>query len=207
MIFVPSSATWPSFTSPACSHSFTTCPNSPESAFKCRLRKSETVGIRRIEPDNAQEVEPFARRLGDPARRVDAVAIAVQQQRRHHRRVKRRLPALARIRGFDLTKVERLEHKRQNEASQMVLADKVLNARRQQQRLIDRPGPEGLAHKRTKSDSSKRRHHNPLLSRQAPRMASARRVPDVIRCGEAGPRPALDQSQQPTCSWEKRRPR
>ena len=51
----------------------------------------------------------------------------------------------------------------------MVLADKVLNARRQQQRLIDRPGPEGLAHKQTQSNSSKRRHHNPLLSRQAPR--------------------------------------
>ena len=81
---------------------------SPASAFKCRLRKSETVRIRRIEPDNAHEVDPFARRLGDPARRVDAVTIAVQQQRRHHRRVKRRLPALARIRGFDLTKVEML---------------------------------------------------------------------------------------------------
>ena len=107
--------------------------------------------IRRIEPDNAQEVDPFARRLGDPARRVDAVAIAVQQQRRHHRRVKRRLPALARIRGFDLTKVERLEHKRQNEASQMI-ADIGINSRRQQQRLIDRPGPEGLAHKQTESD-------------------------------------------------------
>ena len=51
-------------------------------------------------------------------------------------------------------------------SSQMVLADKVLNARRQQQRLIDRPGPEGLAHKQTESNSSKRRHHNPLLSRR-----------------------------------------
>ena len=49
------------------------------------------------------------------------MTIAVQQQRRHHRRVKRRLPALARIRGFDLTKVERLEHKRQNEASQIAI--------------------------------------------------------------------------------------
>ena len=39
----------------------------------------------------------------------------------------------------------------------------------EQQRLIDRPGPEGLAHKQTESNSSKRRHHNPLLSRQAPR--------------------------------------
>ena len=129
------------------------------------------------------EVDPFARRLGDPARRVDAVAIAVQQQRRHHRRVKRRLPALARIRGFDLTKVEMLEHKRQNEASQMVLADKVLNARRQQQRLIDRPGPEGLAHKQTESDSSKRRHHNPLFLGQAPsrRPAGARRVDRLVK--------------------------
>ena len=67
-----------------------------------------------------------------------------EQQPRHHRRVKRRLPALARIRGFDLTKVEMLEHKRQNEASQVVRADKVLHARRQQQRLIVSPGPEGL---------------------------------------------------------------
>ena len=168
MIFVPSSATWPSFTNPACSHSLRTCPNITGSAFKCRLRKSETCEIRRIEPDNAHEVDPFARRLGDPARRVDAVTIAVQQQRRHHRRVKRRLPALARIRGFDLTKVEMLEHKRQNEPSQMVLADKVLHARRQQQRLIDRPGPEGLAHKQAKSDSRKRRHQNPPFLGQAP---------------------------------------
>ena len=152
---------------------FAQLENLPEQSRKRLQVPLAEVGdgakIRRIEPDNAQEVDPFARRLGDPARRVDAVAIAVQQQRRHHRRVKRRLPALARIRGFDLTKVERLEHKRQNEASQMVLADKVLNARRQQQRLIDRPGPEGLAHKQTESNSSKRRHHNPLLSRQAPR--------------------------------------
>ena len=36
-------------------------------------------------------------------------------------------------------------------ASQMVLADKVLHALRQQQRLIDRPGPEGLAYKRSPS--------------------------------------------------------
>ena len=33
--------------------------------------------VRRIEPDNAHEVDPLARRLGDPARRVDPVAITV----------------------------------------------------------------------------------------------------------------------------------
>jgi hypothetical protein len=31
------------------------------------------------------------------ARRVDAVAIGIKQQHRHHRRIKRRLPALARV--------------------------------------------------------------------------------------------------------------
>ena len=43
LIFVPSSATWPSFTRPAFSASFKTCTNSPASAFRCRLRKSEIV--------------------------------------------------------------------------------------------------------------------------------------------------------------------
>ncbi len=47
---------------------------------------------------------------------ASAVAIGVEQQPRHHRRVKR--------------------------ARQVVSADKVLHARRQQQRLINRPGPE-----------------------------------------------------------------
>ena len=109
--------------------------------------------IRRIEPDEAHEVDPLARSLRDPARRVDAVAIAVQQKRRHHRRVERRLPALARVSRLDLAKVEVLKHQRQDKASQMALADKVLHARRQHQRLIDRPGPESLAHKQAESDS------------------------------------------------------
>ena len=45
----------------------------------------------------------------------------------------------------------------------MVLADRVLHARQGQRRLIDRPGPEGLAHKQARSDSRKRRHQNPLF--------------------------------------------
>ena len=74
-IFVPSSATWPSFTSPACSHSLRTCPSSPEKA-----PSSAACGSRRRcenPPDrarNAEEVIMFARRLGHLARRVDAVA-------------------------------------------------------------------------------------------------------------------------------------
>ena len=98
--------------------------------------------IRRVEPDDAHEVDPFARRLGDPARRVDPVAISVEQQRRHHRRIKRRLPARAPVGSLNLPKIELLDHKRQHKARQVVRADKVLHDRRQQQRLIDRPRAE-----------------------------------------------------------------
>jgi hypothetical protein len=148
LIFVPSSATWPSF-----AQLENLREQSGERLQMALAEVGDGAKIRRIEPDNAHEVDPLARRLSDPARRVDPVAIAVQQQRRHHRRIKRRLPALARISRFDLTKVEMLQHERQNETSQVVLADKVPHARRQQQRLIDRPRPEGLAHKRAESDS------------------------------------------------------
>jgi hypothetical protein len=56
LIFVPSNATWPSLTSPAVSHNFSTCRNNSPSAFKWRLRKSLIVReVRRIERDNPQE--------------------------------------------------------------------------------------------------------------------------------------------------------
>ena len=147
--------------------------NLPEQAGERLQMALAEVGdgakIRRIEPDNAHEVDPFPRRLGDPARRVDAVAIGIKQQRRHHRRVKRRLPALARVSGFNCAKIEMLDHQRQDKASQVALADKVLHARRQQQRLIDRPRAESLAHNRAESDSRRPRQNFPILLGQAPR--------------------------------------
>src|SRR5580693_5645193 len=136
--------------------------------------------IRRIESDDAHEVDPLARRLGDPARRVDAVAIAVQQQRRHHRRIKRRLSALARVSRFDGAKIEMLKHKRQNKARKVVLADKVPHAGWQQQRLIDLPGAERLAHEKAESDSRPPRHQNPLFLGQAPRQVVGSAKPSVL---------------------------
>jgi len=43
LIFEPSNATCPSFTSPTASHSLRTCTNRTFSADRCRLRKSEMV--------------------------------------------------------------------------------------------------------------------------------------------------------------------
>ena len=52
---------------------FAQLENLPEQSRKRLQVPLAEVGdgakIRRIEPDNAQEVDPFARRLGDPARR------------------------------------------------------------------------------------------------------------------------------------------
>ena len=45
----------------------------------------------------------------------------------------------------------------------MALADKVPHARRQQHRLINRPGAECLAHMRAESDSRRPRQKFPLL--------------------------------------------
>jgi hypothetical protein len=84
-----------------------------------------------IEPDNAREVDRLARRLGDPARRAEAFAIPYS-----HSVIiagsNSGCPSFARIGGFDPTKIEMLEHKRLNKASQVALADKVLHPRRQQ---------------------------------------------------------------------------
>ena len=143
--------------------------------------------IRRIEPDNAHEVDPLARRLGDPARRVDPIAIAVEQQPRHHRRIKRRLPAFARVGRFDGAKIEMLEHKRQNKARKVVLADEVPHAGRQQQRLVDIPGAERLAHEQAESDSRPRRYRIRYFSDRLLRGSGYRaRGGEVPGCRDGG---------------------
>ena len=125
--------------------------------------------IRRIEPDNAHEVDPFARRLGDPARRVDPVAIGVEQQRRHHRRIERRLPAIDPVDPFDLFQIDLLDHQVQDQPRQMILGDELLNCCRQQHRFVDLPGAVALAHRHAESDSPTPSQQNPRFLRQAPR--------------------------------------
>ena len=67
-----------------------------------------------------------------------------------------------------------IEHKRQNKPSQVVLADKILHPRRQQQRLIDRPRAKSLAHNPSRIRFASRRQQNPLLLGQAPRRRGLR---------------------------------
>src|SRR5208337_1572438 len=102
--------------------------------------------IRGIKRHNAHEIDALAARLGDPARRVDAAAIGIQQQRRHHGGIKRWLAVLAAVCAGDLRKVEIIAHQTQHKAGEMVLGHEVAHRRRQKQRLIDLPGAECLAH-------------------------------------------------------------
>jgi hypothetical protein len=102
--------------------------------------------IRRIETNNAHEIYPFPARLGDPARRVDATAIRIKQQHRHHGGVKRRLAPLAAVGAYDQGEVNGFLSQAQHKAGQMVRTNEVLHRRWQKQRLFDLPGAECLAH-------------------------------------------------------------
>jgi hypothetical protein len=140
------------------------------------------------------KVDAFPTSLGDPPRRVDPVAIAVQQQPRHHRRIKRRLPALDAVDPLDLFQIDLLDHQVQDEPRQMILVDELLNRRRQQHRFTDLPGAIALAHQQAESDSSPRRQQNPRFLRQAPT------APFV---GEAVAIPfAPDPRTVEVCSWK-----
>ena len=124
--------------------------------------------IRRVEADDAHEVDAFPTGLGDPPRRVDPVAIAVEQQRRHHRRIERRLPAIDAVHPLDRLQIDLLDHQVQDEPRQVVLVDELLNRRRQQHRLVDLPGAIALAHAQAESDLPRKRQPIPRFLRQAP---------------------------------------
>ncbi|MFZ1104566.1 MAG: potassium-transporting ATPase subunit KdpA [Hyphomicrobiaceae bacterium] len=127
--------------------------------------------IRRAEAHEAHEIDALAARLGDATRGIDAAAIRVQQQRRHHRRMERRLALHAGVAGQDLAQVQLLFDHAQHEPGEVVLAHKLLHRHRQEQRLVDLPGAKGLAHapgpNPTRRPQASRKR---LLSGQDPRM-------------------------------------
>src|SRR6516164_5384716 len=102
--------------------------------------------IGRVERHYAHEIDPLPARLGDAARGVDCAAVGIEQQRRHHHRVERRLALLAGIAGRDLSQVQLLGHQTHHEAGEMVFGHKVPHARRQKLRLVDLPVAKCLAH-------------------------------------------------------------
>src|SRR5271163_3124548 len=102
--------------------------------------------IRGIERHNAHEIDPLAAGLGDAPRGVDAAAVRIEQQRRHHGGIKRWLAPFAAIGTGDFAQTEIVSDHAQHKAGEMVLGHEVPHHRWQKQRLINPPGAECLAH-------------------------------------------------------------
>jgi hypothetical protein len=122
--------------------------------------------VRWIARHDHHEVRPLHRRPGDPPRRIQPARVRMQKQPRHHLRVERRLAKFARVAAGDLAQIEALSDQENNQPGQVVLSHVILNARRQQRRLVNLPGPKVLAHGRAKNQT--RRNLASDLLRQAP---------------------------------------
>src|SRR6516164_4985619 len=109
--------------------------------------------VRRIARHDHHEVRPLHRRPSDPPRRIEAAGVRMQKQPRHHPRVERRLAEPARVAAGDLAQIEALSDKGNNQPGQVVLSHVILNARRQQMRLVNLPGPKVLAHGHAKNQT------------------------------------------------------
>ena len=122
------------------------CEQLPQVLQVALAKVGDGAEIGRVERHNAHEINALAAGLGHAPRGVDAAAIPIEQQRRHHHRVERRLASLAGVAGQDLGQVQLIPHDTQHERREMVLGHKVLRGNRQQQRIVDLPGAKCLAH-------------------------------------------------------------
>ncbi|MGY3413124.1 hypothetical protein ACVWZV_009290 [Bradyrhizobium sp. GM5.1] len=108
----------------------------------------------------------FPAGLGNPTRRIQPTRIAMQQQRHHYPRIKRRLPKPAHIAAHDLPEIEALSHQINHKPRDMAFRHEVLHIRRQKQRLINVPRPKNTCSSpNVESDPTR---FEQRLSRQAP---------------------------------------
>src|SRR3984893_10921587 len=154
---------------------------------------ADRAKIWRIERHNHHKIVPFAAGPGNPPPRIQPTRIAVQQKRHHHPRVKRRLPETAHIAAHDLLEIKALPHQFNDKPRDMAFRHKVLHIRRQQQRLIDIPGPKILAHSprlnQTRSELNSD-YSDRLLAVRVPRafdrQAGVRKVAPPMRFSRTG---------------------
>ena len=77
----------------------------------------------------------------------------MQEQRRHHPRIERRLAERAPVTSDNPGKIKRFPHERHDQPRQMSLGHIVLNARRQKLCVVDLPGAKILAHKSARNQT------------------------------------------------------
>jgi hypothetical protein len=120
----------------------------------------------------APDARVISATLANPPRRTEAARITVQQQRRQHPRIERRLAERTRLATSDLREIQALADQRQDEPRQVVLRHVVLHVCRQELRLIDLPGAKVLAHGNQKQSDAPTKFYQ--LLGQAPSKAYPR---------------------------------
>jgi len=102
--------------------------------------------VRRVARHDHHAIGALHGRPGDPPRGVDAARVGIEQKRRHHARIERRLPEPARVAGREGREIEALPDQRHDQPRQVGRRHVVRDARRQQLHLVDLPGAKMLAH-------------------------------------------------------------
>ena len=95
---------------------------------------------------HGHEVQPLLAALRDPARGVHSLAVRIEQQRRHHHRMVRRIPSLLVVALQDSGQIQALAHHPPHEVRQVIPRHKLFHGRRQQEPLIGLPRSERLCH-------------------------------------------------------------
>jgi hypothetical protein len=97
-------------------------------------------------------VEPLQASPGDPTRTVDALRVAIEQKRGHHRRVKCRRPARVVIGSMDRRQVQAVANQVADKMARMLGRNEILYRRRQQKDLIHIPRTISFAHATSESE-------------------------------------------------------
>src|SRR6266480_1263157 len=99
-----------------------------------------------------QKIHPLLTRRGDSPRRVNPLAVAVEQQRRHHHWMERRITTFFLVLIQDLSKIQLLYYQVADERHQLILTDKIHWRRREHHGLFRIPISKCLSHVRHSTD-------------------------------------------------------
>ena len=147
MIFVPSSATCPSFRQPGFFRQLQHLQKQPPQRRQMTLPEvGDRAKIWRVVRHDHHEIDPLGACLRDPPRGIKTRAIGIEQQGRHHARIERRLTKPAFVACDDLRQIQVLARQSDDELRQMVRRHIIDDRRRQELCLINCPRTKMSAH-------------------------------------------------------------
>lgn len=114
--------------------------------------------IRLVAGRHRQEVQPLLARPRQPTGRVDPSAVAVEQHRRHHPRIERRVAAKFGVTGQDRRQIQLLSHQVPDKMGDMIRRNELIDRWRQKLRLVNQPRAKSLAHDPSESRTYVSRH-------------------------------------------------